>query len=211
MEGPATDERLAAIKQEGRRRRTVRHRRHATIAGVAALFALVGPLALQNKSGDRSQEKAYAAKAACHNAADPACGPARWDPQPAPNRPATARLAKAGADVEGTAGQPLELSVVWDDPDGPQLAATTACWGDSPCPEPQPPCTNPNAYGNWTPPTPKPGSGTVRPGHTYERPGSYQVTMTLHTAAWNRQGCVPKPLGDPYASEANIATTVLVR
>ena len=204
------DERLAAIKSEGRRRRTARHRRYAAVAGVAAVLAFAGPLALQD-SGSRSQDGAFAARTECQNAPDPSCGPARWKPEPAPNQPATAVLEGPGSSILAAVGQPLEIPVAWDDPDGTELASTSACWGDSPCEGLRRPCENPDAYGVWTPPSPSHGSGTVRLGHTYQMPGSYEVTITLLTASWNREVCAPAFLGDPYASEAKVTTNVIVR
>lgn len=204
------DERLAAIKQEGHRRRTAQQRRYAAVAGVAAVVALAGPLALQD-SGPRSQDRAYAARTECQNASDPSCGPARWEPEPSPNRPATAVLEEPGASIQASVGQPLEIPVAWEDPDGTKLASTSACWGDKPCEGLQRPCENPDAYGIWTPPSASPGRGTVRPGHTYQVPGSYEVTITLLTASWNRERCVPASLGDPYASEAKVTASVIVR
>lgn len=204
------DERLAAIKQEGRRRRTALHRRYAAVAGVAAVVAFAVPLALQD-SGPRSQDGAYAARPECQNASDPNCGPARWESEPSPNQPATAVIAGPGPSIQASVGQPVEIPVAWEDPDGAKLASTSACWGDSPCEGLLRPCENPDAYGVWTPPSPSLGSGTVRPGHTYQVPGSYEVTITLLTSSWNREGCAPASLGDPYASEAKVTTSVIIR
>ncbi len=210
MQGPGMDERLAAIKHEGHRRRSARHRRYAAVAGVAAVVAFAGPLALQD-SGPRSQDRAYAARTECQNASDPSCGPARWEPEPSPNQPATAVMEEKGSSIQASVGQPLEIPVAWADPDGTRLASTSACWGDSPCEGLRRPCENRDAYGVWTPPSPSLGRGTVRLGHAYQLPGSYEVTITLLTASWNREGCVPASLGDPYASEATVTTSVSVR
>ena len=205
------DERLAAIKQEGRRRRAARHRRTAAVAGVAAILGVGVPVALQG-TRDRTPDAVYAARAECHNATDPNCGPARWDPEPAPNSPATATLEGAGSTpLETVVGRPVEVAVAWEDPDGPRLGSTSVCWDGDPCEPPAPACTNPKAYGVWKPPSPSRGSGTAIFEHTYRSPGFYKVTISLLTASWNREACVPEPLGDPYASHVTVTTNILVR
>ena len=139
---------------------------------------------------------------ACRDSIDPACGPFRWDPPPAPNRPLTVTVTYAPANPRP--GEAVTFKVVVDDPDGQSLLDRTGMandYGDG-APQAIPSaivdCTE--GYGPWTPPPPTPVHAEPSFQHTYAKPGTYVVKLPF------------KALGDcAYGpSEATATVTVTV-
>lgn len=134
----------------------------------------------------------------CRNSTDRACGEFRWDPPPPPNQPLTI------AATPTVNGRTLTLRVVTSDPDANvKSGCASVDFGDG---------TEPAAracavvaclevFGPWTPPAPQPSEEEQVHTHTYEKPGTYTVTIRASTA----QGCY-----DPYYSHGEKALDVVI-
>lgn len=205
------EERLIAIKRDGRARRARRARRNTAVLGaafcVAAVASVAGPWTEDEAGRDDQELAARDSTNPCRNEVDPSCGPLTWDPEPNPNEPATLDVEPvAGASV----GQAVTLAATWSDPDAPRASAFV-CWGDEPCEVPPAPCVTAGAAGPWTPSMAEPGEGSLRGlSHTFDRPGRYDVTVTLRTVSWPDGSCAP-PLGDPYGDVVTASLVVVVR
>ena len=207
------DIRLETIKAEGRRRRACRHHRNLGFAAIAVVvFAGAGILATQASQSSTSRAPEAVAgdhtASECHNSTAPNCGPFRWSPAPAENRPVQATIHPGSGPT--AAGQATTVTVTWSDPDATR-AAPTVCWGDdTPCPTPPSPCDQELATGAWSPPVAHAGRGRFELSHTYAQPGTYAATVTVVSHAWP-EGTCPPPAGDPYTSTTTVRTEVTVR
>jgi serine/threonine protein kinase len=149
----------------------------------------------------------------CFKSFDPACPPARWDPQPK-NQPLTVSF--RFDPQHPLPGQLVRFTVVLDDPDTSQnLLIDGAYFGDDPAAATPgalgaanaqgtnraPGCPTPRGF--WPPPAPGPhGHTTKQLTYTYQAPGAYQV----HFLASSGQTYDPCRLSDPYASKASSIT-----
>jgi hypothetical protein len=142
----------------------------------------------------------------CRNSSDPACGPFRWDPDPGPNQPLTGQVTSSPASP--SAGEPVTFHVTASDPDDSPVQTCNVSYGDGqnivcdPIELMDPDHHCPKQYGPWTPPARNPGSLDTTDQHTYQQPGSYDVTYTVHSGSYCNS--------DPYASSATVKTTVIV-
>lgn len=206
--------RIAAMKTEGLRRRARRTRRNQALIG-AAVGVTTAALALGSlMTGEdgRGTLEAVAARNSngelCRNDVDPACGPFRWEPQPAENRTATLKVLAPTA----RSGVPVSILVAWSDADASR-AVPLICRSatESECPDPPEPCIEQDAHGPWTPPVRRGGSGEFKGlTTTFDEPGTYSLTVTLTTASWPEGFCVP-PSGDPYADTVTKTVEIEVR
>jgi hypothetical protein len=114
--------------------------------------------------------------AGCHDSYDPACGPFRWDPEPAANREMTVTVEVDRTTV--AAGEPVTITARAADADGP--ARICALLTDAAVQEPAcafAACAEQERHGPWEPPTPQPGEDSETLVHTYDRPGTYTVSV----------------------------------
>lgn len=206
-----SDSRLDEIKREGRARRARRHRRNAGLLAVG-LVVLVGGGALvladAGQSASPPPEAARDVPPRCRDSTDATCGPFRWDPKPAPNRPLAVTLRVAPVTVR--VGQPVAATVTWSDPDAPAAGLVAQCWGDVPCTPAPPACARTSATGTWTPPRPRAGRGKlVLSDHSFSSSGRFPVTVAVRSRSYPSDLCPPS--GDPYANTRTVRTVVTVR
>lgn len=142
---------------------------------------------------------------ACRNSTDPACGPFRWDPQPAPNQPIqyTVSINPEHPQV----GEEVTFVIEASDPDAVLTpTAISLSFGDaSPTINRRNPDPCDVRYGPWTPPDPAPGHIRKTYQHVYESPGSFPVAFTIYSD--DTSYCAPPQLEklednqwNPYAS-----------
>ena len=130
----------------------------------------------------------------CQNSTNPACGPFHWDPAVG-NQALSASFVSA----PGTAvvGEPVTFEVDWSDPDANAFDNVHSVDGASI----GAPCTVPERYGAWTPPSANAGSGRISFTETFATTGEHRVVVDL----WTGDVCA-----HPYASERHIETIVTV-
>ncbi|MBV9411333.1 MAG: hypothetical protein JO148_07040, partial [Acidimicrobiia bacterium] len=142
----------------------------------------------------------------CRNSYSPACGPFSWQPPPDQNQPITGQVTADNTTVR--VGDKVTFTVTGMDPDAAPLQECNIDFGDNQgyhC-DPRPaidPSYCPPQYGPWTPPAKN--QGTINDSsinHTYQQPGTYQVTFNVRSAM---QEC-----NNPYASSANFQITIFV-
>lgn len=137
----------------------------------------------------------------CRNSDDPACGPFRWDPPLAPNKPLTVKLSYLPTTPK--AGETVTFSVTVDDPDGSMLLDDDGLgnnYGD------RTPDFSPTAivdclerYGPWTPEPPRPVHADLTFRHVYASAGTYNVSFPF------------KAIGDcMYGPSEAVATATIV-
>lgn len=136
----------------------------------------------------------------CLNSTDPACGDFRWDPQPAPNQPIEGGFTEAPATA--VVGETVTFAVEWADPDAAYVAdyfSTDGVGLGIACTQ------EVRRFGAWTPPAAAPDSGVLVYSHAFDAPGTYEVIVSIQTAADASSTC-----DDPYASVANLSHTITV-
>lgn len=152
---------------------------------------------------------APAATDPCRNSADPTCGPFRFDPQPAGDRPMTLSVSTVPATPK--AGEEVVFRVVLNDPDGVDYNASSVDYGDQRglaasqvrrC----------ERYGPWDPPAPDPDSAVevVEFRHVFEAPGSFTTRFSFDPGPFD---CTDAGTGGgdrPYASPAGGHLIVVV-
>jgi hypothetical protein len=144
----------------------------------------------------------------CRNSTDAKCGPFRFDPQPAADRPMAVEVTVEPA--APVAGQPMVFHITLTDPDGVSYDGTTFNFGDSGIGGSSPEtCAR---FGPWDPPALDPASAikTTDVGHTYFEAGSYTATFFYDAGPFD---CVDSVTGRgdrPYASSATGTVTVQV-
>ena len=144
----------------------------------------------------------------CRNSTDSRCGPFRFDPQPAADRPMTVEVTVEPASP--VAGQPVVFRITLTDPDGVSYNGTNFNFGNSGIGESTPePCAK---FGPWGPPARDPASATetMDVTHTSFEPGSYTATFLFDAGPF---ACVDSATGRgdrPYASSATGTVTVQV-
>jgi hypothetical protein len=87
--------RLEEIKHEGHQRRSRRYRRNATFAacGTALILAFGAVMTVNHGSNPPPQAARQTDHTGrCTDSTDPSCGPFKWVPSPASNRPLRASL-----------------------------------------------------------------------------------------------------------------------
>lgn len=144
----------------------------------------------------------------CRNSTDPKCGPFRFDPQPAADRPMTVEVTVEPATP--VAGQPMVFHLTLTDPDGVSYNGTTFNYGNGGVAGSTPhPCAK---YGPWDPPAPDPSSATraVDIGHTYFEAGTYTATFLFDAGPFDCTDSVTGRGDRPYASSATGTVTVTV-
>jgi len=143
----------------------------------------------------------------CRDSLDPACGAFRWDPQP-DNGPLTVKVTVLTP--HPTAGEPVQLKVVLDDPDARIDAEcfTTQSFGDDTpsgsCIADYPGCPEPKRYGPWTPPAKRTDHRELILSHTYDA-GTYTATFGYYSMGVS---CMTYP--DPYGSSGTGTATFTV-
>ena len=144
----------------------------------------------------------------CRNSTDPECGPFRFDPQPAADRPMTVEVtAEPAAPV---AGQAVVFHITLTDPDGVSYNGTNFNFGNSGLGGSTPaPCAK---FGPWDPPAPDPASATdtMDVTHTYFDAGSYTATFFFDAGPFDCADSVTGRGDRPYASSATGTVTVVV-
>jgi hypothetical protein len=138
----------------------------------------------------------------CRNSQDPACGPFRWDPALAPDKPLIADFTAAPATA--VAGQPVVFEVAWSDADAKLSSDRFSTDGTSIGTS----CTLAPRYGPWTPPAPSGGSGTLRYPTTFPNPGTYKVAVELGTGGLD--GATSPDCTPPYGDFVRIERTITV-
>ncbi len=140
--------------------------------------------------------------AVCRNSYDQACGPFRWDPQPA-NRPMDVEV--SSSPQEAKVGQEVAFTVRVRD-DGPVYAGSCGngqSYGDGThstrCSFA---CAGPLKYGPWDPPPPKNSSFTETFRHTYEGPGAFTAEFE-----YNGGDCTFSPFSSQGRAMVQVTVT----
>jgi hypothetical protein len=148
----------------------------------------------------------------CLNSSEPECGPFHWIEEPSSNEPI--HIAIEVTPEHPTVGEQVTMVVkVWD-ADAPLMATwlPSSSWGESgtalghavSCSEP--------AHGPWMPPDPSPGSETFTFTHTYEKAGTFALTVdgfSWSAPPWGEASC-HYPERDPYGSEDHASIVITV-
>jgi hypothetical protein len=147
-------------------------------------------------------EAAPAAAPVCRNSFDARCGPFRWDPAPGPNEALTGKV--QNDPEQATAGVPVNLKVLAEDPDSKIDRCAIVDWGDGtssePCPPP-PSCQTP--HGPWAPPARIKDTVEATFTHTYEQPGEYTPSFRYQSPIT----CEPNPYGGVATSFGHVSVT----
>lgn len=149
------------------------------------------------------------APAVCRNSADPACGPFRFDPQPAADRPMTLTVTIEPATV--SAGTEVVFRVALNDPDGVGYNASVVDYGDGiglgassvqSC----------RKFGAWDPPAPGSASAVevVEYRHVFQTPGTYTARFSFDAGPFDCTDATTGRGDRPFASSAAGEVTVVV-
>lgn len=115
----------------------------------------------------------------CRNSEEPACGPFRWDPPPAPDQAMTVEISYLPTAPK--AGETVVFSVTVDDPDGSGLLDRTGIannYGDgTPSQGVAGHADCVARFGPWTPEAPKPLHAELTFRHSYATAGTYTVSF----------------------------------
>ena len=146
----------------------------------------------------------------CYKSYDPRCGEFRWDPAPTVD-PMTASVTVVTESPK--AGQPVTFKLVADNPDTNITPCAPTAFGDgpeNPCSGFTYPCTEnePQATGPWPPPEKQPGHFENTYSHTYEKPGTYTVTVYFYTGF---PGCKSPQNKDPYRNSTTAKVTLTIQ
>lgn len=149
------------------------------------------------------------ATAPCRNSADPACGPFRFDPQPAADRPMTLTVTTEPTAV--AAGTEVVFRVALNDPDGVGYGASVVDFGDGiglgassvqSC----------RKFGAWDPPAPGSASAVevVEYRHVFQAPGTYTARFSFDAGPFDCTDATTGRGDRPFASSAAGEVTVVV-
>ena len=143
----------------------------------------------------------------CRNSTDPACGPFRWDPAPAPNQPVAIEIAHSPSAPQ--VGEQVTVTVHVAETDS-KIDGITVSFGDEEAltlpPASVVACDDPEPTGPWSPPDAT-GVDTVSTyGHTYTRAGDFTIDVYAASADFLEATCPP----NPYASQGAASTPIHV-
>lgn len=133
----------------------------------------------------------------CVNSFDPKCGKLHWEPAPGHNAAMTITLSTPAS---AKAGEPVTITATAVDPDAPiscdyHYFGVGAYVGNAISTRPR--------YGLWETPAKQRGERTFTYTHTYSKPGTYHLQVTVVSGS----SCVD-PNADPYGN-TGIATGTL--
>ena len=144
----------------------------------------------------------------CRNSTDPACGPFRFDPQPAVDVAMTVQAVVEPASP--VAGQELVFRLTLVDPDGGTPGSSIFDFGDSAIGESS--FAMCDKYGPWDPPAGDAPTATevqeVR--HTYASAGTYTATFSFEAGPFECVDAVTGRGDTPYASPGSATVVVVV-
>jgi hypothetical protein len=163
--------------------------------------------ALANTGADTTTTEAPTTATVCRNSTDPACGPFRWDPPPAPNSPAEMSISYSPSAPR--IGEAVTITVQARDADA-RLADVTMTFGDEDVFTIPPAliisCDIEPPAGPWTPPAPTPDDLVKTFTHTYDEPGELTITAYSASPEILNPTCPPHP----YASQATASRPIYV-
>jgi hypothetical protein len=143
----------------------------------------------------------------CRNSTDPACGPFRWDPPPAPNSPTEVSISYSPSAPR--IGEAVTITVHARDDDA-LVADVTMTFGDENVFTIPPAliisCDIEPPAGPWTPPAPTPDELVKTFTHTYDEPGDLTITAYAASPEILNPTCPPHP----YASQATASSPIHV-
>jgi hypothetical protein len=147
----------------------------------------------------------------CRNSTNPACGPFRWDPEPAANQPLTADVTYTPTNPK--VGDEVTFTVQAVDPDASPVSDHCDFAGSEPAVQfgekgyvagcPLALCTPSDQYGAWTPPKPVRTEKSFVYRHTYMAGGNFDMTAQLFSGPG---GCS----NYPYGNNARVLAKVTV-
>ena len=137
----------------------------------------------------------------CRNSYNPACGPFRWDPAPAPAGNWTVSVQYSPA--KPVVGDTVTFTVTISDPNTSVYTCGHVTFGaggpDQNCESVSASC--PTRYGPWDPPAKRPDSVTTGYTYRYDKPGNYTFSVTYP---------VGNPCYDPYQTQASASQSFTV-
>ena len=137
----------------------------------------------------------------CRNSYNPACGPFRWDPAPAPAGDWTVSIQYSPA--QPAVGDLVTFTVTISDPNTSVYTCGHVSFGaggpDENCDTQSAPCQT--RYGPWDPPAEHPDSVTTGYTYRYDKPGTYTFSVAYPVG----NSCY-----DPYRTQAGASQSLTV-
>jgi hypothetical protein len=192
-----------SVKQEGQRaRRTDQAIGLPLTGGTTTLPGRGAPVPARDSTRSPSTPPSTVP---CRNSTDPACGPFRWDPPPAPDQPVQIEITRSPNAPH--VGEPVTVTVHVSEADS-KIGSVTVGFGDEAAvllpPVTAVACDGASPAGPWTPPAAIPDDNVTTYDHTYTRPGDYTIDVYAASADFLDAKCPP----NPYASQGTATAPI---